>query len=643
MRVESAVGVRLAGEGIGFGKIESINNESLTGQVYFEIHPDQLRGSGKISVELYGDVGFGLSDCAKHGTLLSHAKFASIADEIDMWGDEPNKVFSSSTFRFNSYNSMFRDLNVDCHPRASGAVMAAAEYTIFDPFNQTSIWFPDSETSTKGRLDYCIRIRVNQPNIRRLGPPDLFEAKAAAAASKVSNGEEQDETIETDKGYDTSFDTKIRIEGDRSKRGFQSDSSEEDKEVASTHSSQAVESSTKSDDFQKISAFAFSCSDGGKGKYNDYGTVVPPSMEFGDARRRFAVGQVFRVCVSPGEGFEEVYSVVSFESVVCENFGEARRLFQNFKPTDDSMERDNAALTSSTRNTMSYVNLDTAEIVTASNTLSFRTMVTPDFRKLNETSFVCSGVVSLRYQPPSGYNTTNSTLMQATQKTIRSDFSISIDLLTPRHVNAKSIEDELRPKKWKLGLILFSIFWIMFLVLLDYSLHGTDHWNYAYEQVLSGNFCFCRWDHSDHESDDDDGNRWSYMYHQILSGNFCCHRGHNSDNERQDDDDNCFNYQQILSGGCFCYRRKDDNDKDDHHREHQRHRQSQLRHRHHRHHHNNDRRHGHSKHRHRDRRKGHSKHRKHERRKKEGMEGETVDRSETTPLQSEVECADGLP
>ncbi len=666
--------VHLAGEGIGFGKIMSIHNDSLVGQVYFEIHPDQLQGSGMITVELYGDVGFGPNDCAEHGTLLTHATIDADSTIKNTWSDTGHR-FSSRIFRFDSYNSVFRDLHVECHPRANGAVMAAAEYTIFNPFNpfnQSSIWFPDSKTSTRGRLDYCIRIQVNKPPTTRSLQPNLSDIKAASSASKLSGGEEEPEGGAETSGYDTKLDTKIRIEGDRLEAGFQNDSSKSDKEVTSTHSSQAVESLTEFEHSQKISAFAFSCSDGGRGKYNDFGTIVPSSMSYGDARRTFAVGQVFRICVSPSQEFEKDYSVVAFESVVCENFGEARGLFENFKAIGDFMEIDDASYTSSERNTMSYVNLETAAIATAANTLSFRTMVTPGFRGLNETSLVCSGIVSLRYASSSnndgGFNITNFTLaeskllVRAKQKTYRSDFSLSIDLLAPGTVTAAPIEEEVRPKRWKLGLTLFAIFWIGFLALLDYTLNranrsdydlvssrkscyyclthsdpekDNDHDEYGNHHWYSKNICCSFWNQSDPEKGnggDGDGN------HRCDGSSFCCYYRHHSDTETVKDEDDDYYYHRRRHRRShrkelrFDHRRR----RRDHHRDKYRHDQHHHRsdrrrndhHRHHKHHHDRHRRHGDKNHH----RHNHTNHNKHKR--KNRVEESSRDLSHTAKPQT---------
>lgn len=462
----------VAGEGVGFGKIVSIHNESLVGQVYFEVHPDQLEGAGKISVEFYGNVGFGLSDCAEHGQLLSEVVVgteepSTSANDFNStsWGVVQSKEtsppwFTSIAFAFPEYNAVYRDLHVECHPRSTGAVMAGVEYSISNPFERkSSIWFPDSVHSTKGRLDYCIRVKVNpQPT---------------------------EPTVEVDEpeslsSYKTYLDTKIRIEGDQSQPDF-STSNGKASEVSSTHSSQAIEAVDETvQDSIKIDVVAVPCSDGGRGKYNDYGTILSSSLGTnGVPKRNYAVGQVFRVCVSPTAEFVEDYSVAAFESVVCENFGEGRSIVQNFASTDNSIEPEwlaSSSAASGSESMVNYFNMENGNVLLGRNTISFRTRVTPGFRSLNETSLVCSGIVRVRPRSFSRTSKTGSKYENLTdsefdrlewaqeQTTVRSDFSTRIDLFVIRPNQEK--EEGSRPKKLVAAVVILVLLWLVGLVFL---------------------------------------------------------------------------------------------------------------------------------------------------------------------------------
>jgi len=100
-----AGGNRRNGIGRGIGSITDITNTTLTGEVYFEMHPDQLsRNKGwnqeSLIVELYGGIKFGLSDCDE-GIMLRKqlVKMSGVNDMVDN--------FEYRVVAFDEYNSAF--------------------------------------------------------------------------------------------------------------------------------------------------------------------------------------------------------------------------------------------------------------------------------------------------------------------------------------------------------------------------------------------------------------------------------------------------------------------------------------------------------------------------------------------------------
>ena len=137
-----------------------------------------------------------------------------------------------------------------------------------------------------------------------------------------------------------------------------------------------------------------------------------------------------------------------------------------------------AGSTGASAKALNYVNLETGKVLLGRNTLSFRTRVTPGFRSLNETSLVCSGIVRLRRRPFSRDGSNGMTeyanltdsefeLLEWTeeQKTYRSDFSATIDLL----VFGQGLmpgEETKKSKTLVTFVVLFILLWFVGLVLL---------------------------------------------------------------------------------------------------------------------------------------------------------------------------------
>jgi len=176
MRGHGQEASRVNGFGWGIGKMIAIRPDVVVGQIFFEVHPDHLhpkRGS-RITVQLYGNVQAGLADCSEKGTLLTENELGIQTgfEEYHSMGKKKNETdnfFWWRVYPFDQYNEIFYHLNIECHPRSEGAIVAAVEYAIHDPFGRVSpwdgIWFPDDANSNEGRgqLNYCIRVQVVTP------------------------------------------------------------------------------------------------------------------------------------------------------------------------------------------------------------------------------------------------------------------------------------------------------------------------------------------------------------------------------------------------------------------------------------------------------------------------------------------------
>jgi hypothetical protein len=308
--------MNVKGTGTGIGEVLAIQEDEMVGQVYFEVHPDHVDNSNVI-VELYGNIAFGLTDCAESGTLLS----SRIAGEDD---------FSWEVFPYPSYNDKYRDQFFECHPRATGAIMAATEFKIVDPFGSSSegsLWFPSFDDSSKnqGVLQYCVRVIVR-------------------AESEESS-------------Y---IDTKFQIEGNRNQENFGD---------IRIFSNQAIDSKSAYVADQAIEIDSFLCG-------------IPGDANVGRLPI-FGIGDTLSICVGPTEEYASDHKVVGFESVVCKNKGQTRNLI------DDEGVPD--MITVVEMNTIGHIDLLTATAVLKPGTLAVKTTITTGMVQLGDTSTVCTG------------------------------------------------------------------------------------------------------------------------------------------------------------------------------------------------------------------------------------------------------------
>ena len=120
--------------GWGMGKIVTVSNDTMVGEVYFEVHPDRLLGTTaeqhqqNIVVEIYGGIQAYRQSGCDEGILLGKRL-------VNMTGtDDKVENFAYTTFAFEVYNSMFQNDTIECHPRSSNGAMGAAIFTLNDPF-----------------------------------------------------------------------------------------------------------------------------------------------------------------------------------------------------------------------------------------------------------------------------------------------------------------------------------------------------------------------------------------------------------------------------------------------------------------------------------------------------------------------------
>ena len=162
-------GNRRNGIGRGIGSITDITNTTLTGEVYFEMHPDQLsRNKGwnqeSLIVELYGGIKFGLSDCDE-GIMLRKqlVKMSGVNDMVDN--------FEYRVVPFDEYNSAFLRESIECHPRSVNGQMTSVVFTLNDPFyyNEQSasimnLWYPFRVDDDFGSMEFCVRVEMIDPS-----------------------------------------------------------------------------------------------------------------------------------------------------------------------------------------------------------------------------------------------------------------------------------------------------------------------------------------------------------------------------------------------------------------------------------------------------------------------------------------------
>jgi len=259
--------IRKVGKGsVPLAKIFGL--ESLTGQVYIEVEPDQLDGENKLFVEYYANVNQdSTDDCKARGTLIDE-------DFVDVRMD---------TFAYPSYNSAYEPQEQDeCFPRTSNGQVAAVEFTFINPFYDgpapMKIWDPTKGTKD-GVINFCVRVGFKR---------DI-------------NGSDELELI-------SFIDTKISVDVDLT-ANF--NSFEQNVEITSEQATDFETEVTASMDVN-----AFLCGDP---EEND-------GFPFGES---FGLGQTFRICVDVTEEYKDEYKLTGFENVICENDIETREMVKD--------------------------------------------------------------------------------------------------------------------------------------------------------------------------------------------------------------------------------------------------------------------------------------------------------------------------
>lgn len=383
-------GNRANGIGRGIGKITNITNTTLTGEIYFEIHPDQLDQNlgwfqESLIVEMYGGIEFGLSDCAE-GIMLGKRL-------VNMTGfDDAVENFGYQVLPFNEYNDYFRKESIACHPRSTNADIAAVVFTLNDPYyyNEQSpsimnLWYPFRMGMDFGSMEFCIRIEMIDPTY---------------------NSEDDDFTDDYFKKRNvTSYmDTKFKVEVvapteannfTRFQEGFSEVKVYSNQPIGpveglttflpprynETNSTESPTSAPTTQTEIVIPVATYQCSAPDEsdvaGKY--------------DPDRTFYLGQTFRVCVSPTEIYEEDYAVIGFQDIVCENSDRNITIINEFGIPD--------MYTTISLETIGFTK-KSGGIITSSHTASINSVITADLSGIfpdGETYFVCTGIVFLDY------------------------------------------------------------------------------------------------------------------------------------------------------------------------------------------------------------------------------------------------------
>ncbi len=362
------------GFGPGMAEITSLNPNKFSGEVYFEVHPDRLEKEN-INIEIYGKSRIPLlTDCGDSGPLLARSKSNAYSPPLQ-------DKFSSSVFAFPTYNDIYKDDSIECHPRASNAVMAAAEFSIDSPYDASGQAFAqDGETFL-----YCVKVVLD--------PPVMSPREQAMAV------------VHTSKENDESFiDTKFEISG------TVNDATANVNDLVRVFSTKAIDSKQQYVASQVIDVKAFLC------KIPD---VTNPQNNF--QAPFFSVGQIVSICVGPsGETASEAV-VSGFQNVICANNGQSRVIVEDGR-TD--------FLTTVAGSALGFVDIITGQMLPGgAGILSVQTIVTTGWLQLGDTSMECTGEVLV--QPTSNrrlQDGSSTSLERETRDGVTKEFKVNVGL-----------------------------------------------------------------------------------------------------------------------------------------------------------------------------------------------------------------------
>ena len=360
------------GFGEGNAEIKTINNDKFVGEVYFEVHSDRIRDNN-IKVELYGNSNLqGISNCDDTGVVLAKG------------------TFSSRVFAFPSYNDVYRERSFECQPRSSGAVMAAAEFTIYDPYGTQNA---QSET---GQLLYCVRVVVDTP---------------AMSPSEDS----------------TFIDTKFEITGELNTESMDAKAIND---AVRIFSNQPIDSkkayiATQSVEVE-VKAFLCNIPDG-------------TSTE-GNLQLQYGIGQTVSICVGPTGEYADKFEVTGFDSISCANKGQTRKIVEGGE-TDFA--------TNFKESPTGYIDVLTGKTIAANTgVMAVQTKVTTGLIQLGDTFMTCSGEAIVESKSD---NRRLTVLERETLGGTNAPFAISVGLTNEIITTSSSGSKPLFLRRWILG------------------------------------------------------------------------------------------------------------------------------------------------------------------------------------------------
>lgn len=387
------------GFGPGMAEIRALNQNKFSGLVYFEVHPDRLENEN-INVEIYGKSRIPLlTDCGDSGPLLARSKSNAYSPPL-----QPK--FSSSVFAFPAYNDFYEEESIECHPRASNAVMAAAEFTIDAPYDARA----QAYTQDGEKFLYCVKVVLD--------PPAMSPREQAMAV--VATSEEDDESF---------IDTKFEI------NGKVNDATANVNDLVRVFSTKAIDSKQQYVASQAIDVKAFLC------KIPD---VTNPQNNF--QAPFYSVGQIVSICVGPSGETASEAEVSGFQNVICANNGQSRVIVEDGR-TD--------FLTTVAGSALGFVDIITGQIIPGAGVLSVHTIVTTGWLQLGDTSMECTGEVLVQSTSNRRLQDGSSTsLERETRDGVTKEFKVNVGL---SQTFIGPLSSAPRNQGWLFGTLLFAV------------------------------------------------------------------------------------------------------------------------------------------------------------------------------------------
>lgn len=381
---------RVTGIGRGIGKIVRITNTTLDGQVYFEMHPDQLDSNlgyyqDSLIVEMYGGMEFGLKPCDEEGIMLGQRL-------VDMTGlDDQVSNFDYKVERFDDYNAVMKNQSIECHPRSTNGRLATLNFSLKNPFyymeqsrSIMNIWYPFRSNVGFGSLEFCVRLELIDPDYESEDDDfndDYFKKRNVTSYVDTKFKVEISEPVAAN-GY-------TRYQEGVSEVKMYSNTPYGPKEGLTTYlplryniTSKPTQLPTPAPTLPTeivVPVTTYHCSAPDE-------SDVPGAY---DMDRTFKLGQTFRLCVGPTKSYEKDYRVLGFQSIVCENSIRNTTIVDQFGVPNPYTRID--------REIMGYTKKN-GGIITNNRTLSISSVINGDLAGIfpeGKSFFICRGIVYL--------------------------------------------------------------------------------------------------------------------------------------------------------------------------------------------------------------------------------------------------------